>query len=237
MENILEVEKREETGKSAARRLRKNGKTPGVVYGRGMKGAIPLSFNIAELRDLIKKSGKGTNLVIKFRSKSSELNDRTVLLKDYAIDPVSKVVQHVDFLEVSLATRTRVKVHVELLGKPIGVTMGGILDHVTRELEIECLPTEIPDKITVDVSELKIGQAVHVKDIKLSGNIKILTDPDTTIAAVSAVKEEAAAPEVPAPEMAEPEVIKKGKEEIPEEEEKAKEGEEKATEKKEDTKK
>lgn len=218
MENVLEVHKREDKGKTGARRLRKKGLTPGVIYGKNIKGSIPLSFKVEELKKLLKLSGKGLNLVIKFKSQNPELNEKLVLVKDYAIDPVSRVIQHVDFWEVSLATRTRVKVPVELTGKPIGVTMGGILDHITREIEIECLPTDIPNKITVDVTELKIGHSIHVRDIKLKEDIKVLTDPETTIAAISAVKEEAVAPQAPVAEAAEPEVIKKGKEEVSEEE-------------------
>ncbi len=232
MENVLEVQKREETGKIATRRLRRNGLTPGVIYGKNIKKAIPLSFKVDELKKMLKNSGKGLNLVIKFRSEDPELNDKLAMVKDYAIDPLSREVQHVDFWEVSLATRTRVKVHVELTGKPVGVTMGGILDHITREIEVECLPADIPDKITVDVTGLRIGHSIHVKDIKLKEGIKILTDPETTIAAISAVKEEVA-PAAPAGETLEPEVIKKGKEEVPEEEEEApSESEKKSAEKK-----
>lgn len=228
MENVLEVQKREETGKIGAKRLRKKGFTPGIIYGKNIKEAIPLSFKVDELKKMLKVSGKGLNLVIKFQSKSPELNDKLTLVKDYVIEPISRVIQHVDFWEVSLVTRTRVKVPVELTGKPVGVTMGGILDHITREIEIECLPTDIPDKITVDVTGLKIGHSIHVKYVKLKEDIKVLTDPETTIAAVSAVKEEEVASAAPAAEAAEPEVIKKGKEEVPEEEKEAEsEGEEK----------
>jgi large subunit ribosomal protein L25 len=238
MENVLEVQKREEKGKIGARRLRKKGLTPGVIYGKNIKEAIPLSFKIDALKKMLKGSGKGLNLVIKFRSKDPELNDMLALVKNYEIEPISRAVQHVDFWEVSLASKTRVKVHIELEGKPIGVTMGGILDHITREIEIECLPTDIPDKITIDVRELKIGHSIHVKDIKLKEDIKILTDPETTIAAVSAVKEEEVAPAAPAAETAEPEVIKKGKEEVPEEEKEATaEEEKKSAEKKDEGKK
>lgn len=236
MENILEVEKRENTGKIAVKRLRKRGLTPGVIYGKNIKGAIPLAFRIDDLKKLLKSSDKGLNQVIKFQSKSPELDGKLALVKDYTIEPVSRMVQHVDFWEVSLAIRTRVKVHVELVGKPVGVVMGGILDHVTREIEIECLPTDIPDKITVDVTDLRIGHSIHVKDVRLKEGIKILTDPETTIASVSAVKEEAAAPAASVEEIAEPEVIKKGKEEVVEEEEKEAEKKEPA-EKKEEGKK
>ncbi len=226
MENVLEVHKRKETGKIGTKKLRRNGLTPGVMYGKNIKEAIPLFFKVDELKKMLKNSGKGLNLVIKFRSESTELNDKLAMVKDYAIDPISRRVQHVDFWEVSLATRTRVKVHVELTGKPVGVTMGGILDHITREIEIECLPADIPDKITVDVTGLKIGHSIHVKNIKLKEGIKILTDPETTIAAVSAVKEEVV-PAAPAAGTVEPEVIKKGKEEVPEEEEAPSEREDK----------
>lgn len=239
MENVLEVQKRDNIGKIGVRKLRKKGLTPGIMYGKNIKEAIPLSFKIDELKKMLKVSGKGLNLVIKFRSKNPELNEKLALVKDYAIEPISGVIQHVDFLEVSLASRTKVKVHVELKGKPIGVTMGGILDHITREIEIECLPADIPDRIVVDVTELKIGHSVHVKDIKVKEGIKILTDPEMTIAAVSAVKEEEVTPQVPIAETVEPEIIKKGKEEIPEEEKEigAEDDEKKLAEKKDEKKK
>jgi len=232
MENVLQVKKRETTGKIANRRLRKTGLTPGIIYGKNLKQSIPLAFNMKQFKNILSASEKGLNQVIKFKSDNPELNDKLAMVKDYAIDPVSRMVEHVDFWEVSLETRTRVKVHVELVGKPVGVTMGGILDHITREIEIECLPTDIPDKITVDVTELKIGHSIHVKDIKLKEGIRILTDPETTIASISAVKEEEVTT-APVAETAEPEVIKKGKEEVPEE---AGEAEEPAQEKKEEKK-
>ena len=143
---------------------------------------------------------------------------RKVILKEFQVEPIKGQLLHADFYEVALDKLLEVKVHVEVTGTPVGVKVqGGILDFVTRELEIECLPTDIPEKIVVDVSELELGKHLRVSDLKISGQGKMLTEPDLVIVHVVAPRaEEVAAARRPrraeaAAAAAEPEVIKKGK--------------------------
>jgi large subunit ribosomal protein L25 len=164
-----------------------------------------------------------------------------VILKEYQREPLKGQLLHADFYEVALDKILEVRVHMELTGVPVGVkTQGGVLDFVTRELEIECLPADIPEKITIDVSHLELGKHFRVSDLKLSDKVKLLTGLDVVIAHVvmpRAEEEVAPAAEAAAvtPEAAEPEVIKKGKavaegeagEEKPEKPEKPEKGEKK----------
>lgn len=143
---------------------------------------------------------------------------RKVILKEYQIEPIKGKLLHADFYEVALDKLLEVKVHIEITGTPVGVKVqGGILDFVTRELEVECLPTDIPDKITVDVSELELGKHIRVSDLKISDKVTVLTDPEIVVVHVVAPRAEEApvaaaeGVEVAAGTTAEPEVIKKGK--------------------------
>jgi large subunit ribosomal protein L25 len=134
-------------------------------------------------------------------------------LKEFQLDPVTDEIIHVDFHGLKAGEKVNVEVAVHLVGTPLGVKEGGLLQHALHKIEIECLPTEIPEKIDVDVTNLKIGDSIHVKDLNLP-NMKILSNPETTIVSVihkagHEVKE--AAGEAPTIEQAEPEVIQKGK--------------------------
>jgi large subunit ribosomal protein L25 len=213
MERIsIQAEKREGSGKGAARSLRRAGKVPATLYRAGEAQSIQLSRK--ELSRLV-NSVAGEQVMVDLQFTDGE--KKLALLKDFQVDPIRSELLHTDFFEVSLTETVRVTVHVATKGEPIGVKRdGGILQHPIREIMIECLPDKIPGKIEVDISKLEVGQSLHVSDLKLEEGVKVLTDPGEVIVNVVAAVEEVAAPvaEVAAaPAAAEPEVIKKGKKE------------------------
>jgi large subunit ribosomal protein L25 len=205
----IQAEKREVQGKGSARSLRREDMIPAVLYRGGNAQSIKLARK--ELSKLINTiSGEQVIVDLHFADGQKKL----ALLKDYQVDPVSRELLHTDFFEVSLTETIRVTVHVVTVGEPVGVKRdAGILQHVLREVEIECLPEKIPGKIDFDISKLELGQSVHVSDLKFEEGIKVLTDPGDVIVTVIAP----AAEEVPVAEAAvaavEPEVVKKGKKE------------------------
>jgi len=219
METItINVDRRDIKGKGAARSLRRNDMIPAVIYRGGE--SMPIKIPKTEITKFINTTA-GEQVMVKLQFSDGE--NKFALMKDYQVDPVKRNLLHADFFEVSLTEKVKVSVHVTTVGEPIGVKRdGGVLQHVLREIEVECLPDKIPGHIKVDISNLGIGQSFHVSDIKIDEEIRILTDPDGVIANVVApVIEEVAKPaeEVAAAETtAEPEVIKKGKKEEAEEE-------------------
>ncbi|NWF97910.1 MAG: 50S ribosomal protein L25 [Nitrospirae bacterium] len=219
METItINVDRRDIKGKGAARSLRRNDMIPAVIYRGGE--SMPIKIPKTEITKFINTTA-GEQVMVKLQFSDGE--NKFALMKDYQVDPVKRNLLHADFFEVSLTEKVKVSVHVTTVGEPIGVKRdGGVLQHVLREIEVECLPDKIPGHIEVDISNLGIGQSFHVSDIKIDEEIRILTDPDGVIANVVApVIEEVAKPaeEVAAAETtAEPEVIKKGKKEEAEEE-------------------
>jgi large subunit ribosomal protein L25 len=213
MERItLIAEKREATGKGAARSLRREGSVPAVLYRGGT--STPIKINRRELTRFMQETA-GEQVMVNLQFSGGE--NRLALMKDYQVDPLKGELLHTDFFEVSLTEEIEVTVHVTTIGEPIGVKRdGGILQHGIREIAIECLPDKVPGHIQVDVSGLETGKSIHVSDLDLGEGVKVLTDSGELIATVTApvVEEEAPAP---APEavaaVAEPEVIKKGKKE------------------------
>jgi large subunit ribosomal protein L25 len=206
---------REERGKNAARRTRRAGEVPAVLYG-AKKDALALSINAKQLSRILRsESGHNTIFTVQVAGGKEE----RAMLKDWQVDPVSGTLLHADLLRIAMDVRMRVKVPVHTFGEPQGVKMqGGIFETVTREVEVECLPTDIPEEIKVDVSEMLIGRQLRAGDLALDPNkIKLLTDPQRVIAHVVTLKKE----EEPAPEAAvatetapaEPEVIRRGKKE------------------------
>ena len=214
-EIILEAQARKEIGGGRVGRLRRRALIPAVVYGEGRESqAIEIGT-----RDFVNLVGlhHGGTFVLKLRIKEgSKHSDLSVLIKEMQHDPVNGSIIHVDFNEVSLTKVIRVKVPIAAKGEPIGVKQdGGVLDHVLWELEVECLPTSIPESIEVDVSGLKIGDSIHVRDLKIPAGIKVLSEIEAVVLAVSMPKQEeiasAAAEEVAGEEKVEPEVIKEKK--------------------------
>ena len=211
-EIVVAAETRTETGKNVNRRLRVEGLIPGVLYGSAKK-PVPVSVSPKEIGSIL-RSATGENTLFDLDLGGKR---RRVILKEFQVEPIKGRILHADFYEVALDKVLEVKVHIELTGVPVGVKVqGGILDFVTRELEVECLPTDIPEKIEVDVSNLELGKHLRVSDLTLSDKLTVLTELDVVIAHVVVPRAEeapaAAAEAAAVPEAgAEPEVIKKGK--------------------------
>jgi len=209
---VVAAQSRTESGKNANRRLRGQGLIPGVLYG-AKKETIPVAVSPKEIVSIL-RSASGENTLFDLDLGGSK---RKVILKECQREPVKGQLLHADFYEVALDKAIEVKVHIEVTGVPVGVKVqGGVLDFVTRELEVECLPTEIPDKIVVDVSELELGKHLRVSDLTIPPKVKVLTEADVVVVHVVVPRaEEVVAPvaEAAAAEgvAAEPEVIKKGK--------------------------
>lgn len=205
------VEKRNEIGRGKVGDIRKEGFIPAVIYGEG-KEAQPIKVSRREWLHFIHQHHV-ENAVIKITIKD-ETVPRSCLIKEVQHDPVYGEIKHIDFHEISLTKVIRVNVPVVAKGEPVGVKQdGGSLDHVLWEIEVECLPTEIPEDIQVDVSALKIGDAIHIKDIKFASTYKVLDNPDSIVlSVVPPMKEEVPAEGEEGGEQKEPEVIKEKKE-------------------------
>jgi len=211
----IEATLRDGRGKGSARQLRAAGMLPVAVYGEGLDSAAA-AVSAKDIANIL-RSETGHNTIFKLALPGYE--PATVIINDYQVDPVKGRLLHADLKRLSLTTATRVSVNIEFLGEPVGVKMeGGILEIELREVEIECLPGDIPDKLRVDVADLRLGKHVSVSDLVYDREkIKVLTSAEHIVAGVLAPRlvEEpvAAAPEAEAAEAAtgEPEVIKKGK--------------------------
>lgn len=234
MEEIrLEAELRSEIGKGKVKGLRDKGFIPAVIYAEGKEShAIKISHrDLVRLVHQHRLENMVMSLVVKDEQKQKA---RSCLIKEIQYDPVKGDIVHVDFNEISLTKAIKVKVPITPKGEPVGVKQdGGSLEHILWEIEIECLPTEIPKEIEVDVANLKIGDAVHIREISFPANIKVINDPDAVVLSIaSPIKEEVAPAAVEGEEKLEPEVIKKKKEEPGEEKAEEGKGPEKEKEKK-----
>lgn len=176
----LIAERRDGVGKGTARKLRARGLMPGVVYGPETE-AQPVSINIKELAALLRAQG-GTGKLIDLNL-NNEKEPRKVIIRELQREPVTGGYEHVDFYQVSMKKKLNMTVRVHLTGTPEGVKLGGILQHILRDLEIACLPIDIPDRIELDVSKLEIGDSIHVSHIQLD-KVDILTPPVRTIVTV-----------------------------------------------------
>lgn len=211
----LSAEKREQTNKSIMRGVRLAGGVPGVVYHKGDK-SVSIQVNGKSLFQVL-HTDAGRNVLIDLKIKNEKPEKpRTVVVKELQHDPVRGDILHVDFHQISLTERITVNVPIVEQGEAPGVkNEGGILESPLRELHIECLPTDIPEHVEVDISELKLNQSIHVRDLKLPAALKVLNDPDMVIVQVKLVVVEEAAPLVE--EAKEPEVITEKKKEEGEE--------------------
>lgn len=202
-------------GKNEARRMRRAGQIPAVVYGASQD---PVSIAVNP-RDILKAVAGATGYNTIFNLAIDGGDNTPVMVVDQQLDPLKGDLLHADFKRIDLTKRLRVTVPVVTEGEPQGVKVqGGLLEVITRAVEIECLPDDIPEGFTVDVTELMIGQNRRSSDVALSGSMKLVSAPDSVIAHVVAVKEEEAPAEAEAEAAApvagaaaEPEVIKKGK--------------------------
>lgn len=182
----LSVEVRNDTGKGLARRLRREGRVPAVLYGHG-KATVSLDLDARALEDLLKTSHAGLNTLIDLEG-DKEINGRVVLVKELQRHPVAGTLVHADFFEIDTTELIHVSVPIRLEGSPAGVQLGGILEHTMREIELACLPTAIPDSIEVDVSHLEIDEAVHVSDLVLPEGVETSLDPSLSVAHVAVPK-------------------------------------------------
>jgi large subunit ribosomal protein L25 len=215
--NLLEAQPRTAGNKNDARRVRRDGKIPAVVYGAG-KDSVSVSVDPRHVMRIL-NSETGHNTIFDLTLD----HDKTkAMIVDWQFEPVKGKLLHVDLKRIAMDQKLTVKVPIELKGEAVGVKQqGGILEQMLREVEIECLPADIPSFIEVDVTELVFGKVLRVADLPHSGKLKFLSDENQPVAHVTAVKEEVAAtPEAAAAEAAaspaEPEVIKKGKQETEE---------------------
>lgn len=221
MEKIyLEAKLREKTGKEAASRLRREGLIPAVLYGEEV---LNLQLDNSDLLKILRTEA-GENVIVNLKiSKDGKSKERTVIIKEIQHDPLKGEMLHVDFYEISLTKVLTVNVPVVASGEPIGVRQErGTLEHILWEVQVECLPTQIPKGIEVDVSNLKIGESIFVKDLIAPPGVKILNHPGLIALSVKPPLVEEKVEEIkPEEEKVEPEVIKKKKEEeaeAPEEE-------------------
>jgi large subunit ribosomal protein L25 len=196
-EIVVAAAARTETGKNANRRLRAQDRIPGVLYG-GKSETVAVAVPPKEILRVL-RSAAGENTLFDLDLAGDR---RKVILKEYQLQPVSGELLHADFYEVALDRKLEVRVHVELTGTPVGVKIeGGMLDFITRDLELLCLPQDIPDQITVDVSELALGKHLRVSDVAMPEGVVCQTDADIVIAHVVAPR--AIAEETPAEGAAE----------------------------------
>jgi large subunit ribosomal protein L25 len=217
-EIIVNAESRSDFGKNASRRLRYKGLVPAIVYG-GKGDNVPVAVDPKALLKVL-RSESGRNTILKLDIAGQEATN--AILKSWQVDPIKDKFIHADFYRIAMDVAIRVTVPIAIRGESRGVkTDGGILEFVLRQIEVECLPGDIPERIEVDVTDLGLNQSYRVIDLPVSAKVKILQNPDQVVVHVVAIKEEAApAPAAAAPTEgeavaapSEPEVVKKGKKE------------------------
>jgi large subunit ribosomal protein L25 len=217
-EVVLEVKERAEKGTRESRRMRTAGTIPAILYG-AKQSPISLGIAVKEFNRVI-HGGAGENVVLTLNFSGDKKEGKTAIIKEIQRDPVSRNIVHIDLLAISLKDKIKVNVPVMVTGDAPGIKEGGILEYVLREVEVECLPTQIPEHIMVDVSSLKINESIHVRDLKLADDqVKVLTPADRMLISIvppTVLEEPTPVEGAIAPEAAEPvapEVIKKGKKE------------------------
>lgn len=194
--------------KGEMKKLRASGKIPAVVYGD--KENVTLAVDAVKFKSLLGKAGHNVIVTLNMPDKSA----KTVLIKEVQKNVITRALSHIDFYQISMKKKIEISIPVVLIGDAPGVKSGGVLSHIVRELKVKCLPTDIPEKITVDISSLEIGHAVTVKDLAMPKNIEVLVQPDQIVVnIVSPTILEEVVPGTPAEAAAEPEVIGKGKKE------------------------
>ena len=207
----IEVQSREETGKGPNRRMRVEGFIPAVLYGASKK-----NFNVKASQKIMNLfvNGRGNeNAIITLKSANKDVNGKHVLLKDWDRDIMPRLPLHADFYEIDLTKSVRIKVPLQFVGKAKGVTEGGLVSPIVREIEVDCLPTAIPEFIEVDVSDLGIADSIHIEELKVPEGVKKHFAENFTVVTCTFIKEEVIVTPDPAAAAtaAEPEVIAKGK--------------------------
>ncbi|HZR64848.1 MAG TPA: 50S ribosomal protein L25 [Terriglobales bacterium] len=214
--NLLEAQQRTPGTKNDARRVRRDGKIPAVVYGAG-KQAQPISVDPRQVSRIL-HSETGHNTVFDLTLDGERAK---AMIVDWQYEPIKGSLLHIDLKRIAMDQKLRVNVPIELVGEPAGVKQqGGILEQIAREVEIECLPADIPNEIQLNVAELVFGMVLRIADLPKNEKLKYLSDPDQPVAHIITIKEEEAPAEAAVGEAAaapaEPEVIKKGKQETEE---------------------
>lgn len=182
----LKTEIREGSGKGVSRELRRNGLIPGIVYGKGVE---PVMLSVAKTDlDVARKTSKTAQVFVTLNSDSDALNGRTAMIAELQMDPLTYNYQHIDLYEVSTDRKVKVKVPVTTKGLSEGVDLGGMLQVIRRELEIVCKPQDVPECIELDVTALGWGDAIHVADVDVEGDIEIPYDVNFTVVTVLAPK-------------------------------------------------
>lgn len=219
----IEVEERTETGSSASRRLRAAGKMPAVVYGGG-KESVAIVVDRKTVGELLRQGGGGANAVFLLQMAGTD-KSRHVMTREITVDAISRHVTHIDFQRINMSNKVRVSVAINLEGVPDGVkNEGGVLDFINREVEVECLPSDIPSAIELDVSALAIGDTLEASDLELPKGVVLTDDTPRVLVSVAhsrvaaeieeaEAEAEAEADALIEAELDEPEVIGRGKEE------------------------
>jgi len=177
-ENILEVKEREQKGKGPVKKLRRQGFIPAIMYG--YKGNKPLSIHYSEFQKLFEEIGE--HAIITLNIGEEEKID--VIVKSFQLDPVKRNIIHIDFLQIQKGQVLRTEIPVKVIGTSKGIKKGGILEEYVRDIEVECLPRDIPDSITIDVTDLDIGDSVHIRDLPVSDKLRILANQEQVVLAV-----------------------------------------------------
>ncbi|UCE18637.1 MAG: 50S ribosomal protein L25 [Gemmatimonadota bacterium] len=222
---VLKAEKRSETGKGFAKSMRRNGKTHAVLYGRGEE-TVPLAIDSQHLTTLL-HSIHGDTALITLQLGSEKSKDRKVIFKEMQRDPVRGDLLHVDLHHISLTENIQLEIPVTLIGTPIGVReKGGIVQHILHKIEVECLPTNIPEHIELNIENLDVGDSIHVENITVE-KARVLTEAQRAVVTVvppTVIKEAVPVEEEKEEEVEEPEVIEKGEAKEEKEKEKEEEG-------------
>lgn len=208
----LIAESRKKTGKGAARSLRRQGSIPAIFYGRGIPPE-PLALDSLDLKHKLNKV-KAENVILALTiKKNGQTVNKMAMLKEVQTDPVRREIIHTDLYEIAMDKEITVKVPLHIKGRATGVDQGGILQPVAREIELECLPTDIPEFIEVDVSSLNIGESIHIEDLTLPETLKVVDDYNLTLVTVVAPEAEEKIAPAEGEVTAEPEIASaKGKE-------------------------
>ncbi len=187
-ENTLQTELRDGTGKGVARKLRAAGRIPGICYEKGEQ-SVAVHVVPGALRQLLERGDAGMNTVLYLKGDSA-VEGKMVLVRELQRDPVHGVYLHADFYAIEAEQRVEVSVPIHIEGKAPGVELGGILDHSLREIDLICLPLSIPTELIADVSEMQLGDSLHVRDIALPEGVELKSDPNLSVVSVVAPKVE-----------------------------------------------
>ncbi len=215
MERVaMTAQVRDKAGKGVARGLRRNKMIPAVLYSHGK--SMPISMVNKDVTKVLNKEG-GEHALINLKLEGgSAAGERMAMIKDYQVDPISGSLLHLDLMEVAMNEKVKIPVAVHITGNSLGVKEGGIFQYGLRQLDIECLPAQIPDSINVDITNLKVNESLHVRDIQMPEGVRVLTDGAATVATIqppiSVEKLESMLATAPAAAAGEPEVVGKKKE-------------------------